>query len=430
MKKRTGTILDYAGEAASVIGDPDLPAFKPGTPSEHEHGVVYYAPWEVVGDGFSEHSRRTAMALQKAGVNVHLRSYGARTFIARTDEELRIDRSVAHMTNASIKNYDVQIFQFVPTDEKLQSHTVHRFFGPDELAAINSTKIIYGVWERQMISSSAVRCLNQMAAVWTACEDNRQMLIRCGVKEENIWVIPVPFTSDDPLLALRQKKRAPGPVRFYHIGKWEPRKEQRNILGAFLMAFRPGEAKIYMRSSSLVTKVTDYPQSPEVCIHEWLKNDLVKSNGWTVEKANEDILLIKKRLNDAQILQLHSTGDVYVTLSRGEGFDMPAFDAKLAGNLLVYTPSGGPQDFASVDDVLVPTDGEVKCNPFYGWGNSTYLDYDIEDAVLAMKKARTMIFTGRKREQDLNQLESFHEQSVGDAMAASVNEVIASYMPR
>lgn len=429
-KKWTGTIMDYAGEAGSVIGDGTIPAFKPGRPSEHEHGVAYFAPWETPADGFSEHSRRTAMALQKAGKNVHLRSYGARMFIARTDEELKIDRAVRHMTDASIKIYDVQIFQFVPTDERIQSHTVHRYFGPEELAAINSTKIIYNVWERQCVSDSVVRCLNQMAQVWVACQDNKEMLERCGVKEDKIRVIPIPFQESDPLFELRKQKRVPGPVRFYHIGKWEPRKEQRNILGAFLMAFKPGEAKIYLRSSELRTRVEAYPQSPEVCVHEWMNHELVQSNGWTIEKANEDILLIKRRLTDQQILQLHRMGDVYVTMSRGEGFDMPAFDAKIAGNLMVYVPSGGPQDFASDDDVMVPTCGEITCNPFYGWKDATYLDYEVEDAVRGLRQARQLILGGRSRpdiSSGLGKLEVFREGSVGLLMSSCVDEVIASY---
>ena len=424
---KTGTILDYMGEAQAVVGDGTVEPFKPGRPSEHEHGVVYYAPWETLGDGFSEHSRRTALALQKAGKNVHLRSYGARMFIARTDEELVVDRALSHMTNASIKFYDAQIFHLVPTDEKLQTHMVHRFFGPDELKAINAMKIISSVWERQWVSPSTVQCLNQVAKIWVACEDNRQMLIRCGVEGKKIWVIPVPFRDDDPLLKIRSQARVPGPVRFYHIGKWEPRKEQRNILGAFLMAFKPGDAKIYLRSSELKTKVEDYPQSPEICVHEWMDHETVKANGWTIEKANQDIFLVKKRLTDPQILQLHRMGDVYVTMSRGEGFDMPAFDSKLAGNLMVYVPSGGPQDFASPDDVVVPTSGEITCHPFYNWGESTYLDYELEDAVAGLKKAREMILAGRKREQELGRLEVFRESVVGQAMSKCIDEVIAGY---
>jgi len=425
---KTGTILDYMGEAQGVIGDNELEPFKPGKPSEHEHGVVYYAPWDTLADGFSEHSRRTALALQKAGKNVHLRTFGARMFIARSAEELVVDRLVAHLTNASIKTYDAQIFQFVPTDEKLQRHVVHQFWGPDELAAINSMKIIYNVWERQWVSPAVVYCLNQMARVWVACEDNRQMLKRCGVDGKKIWVIPVPFREDDPLLKIRSQVRVPGPVRFYHIGKWEPRKEQRNILGAFLMAFKPGEAKIYLRSAQLNTPVEDYPQSPEVCVHEWMKNEDVQANGWSIEKANQDIFLVKKRLTDQQIHQLHRMGDVYVTMSRGEGFDMPAFDAKLAGNLMVYVPSGGPQDFASTDDVIVPTSGEITCHPFYGWGESTYLDYELEDAVAGLKKAREMILDGRKRERELGRLDHFTEGCVGMTMSVCVDEVIASYV--
>jgi hypothetical protein len=77
--------------------------------------------------------------------------------------------------------------------------------------------------------------------------------------------------------------------------------------------------------------------------------------------------MIRERLTEKQMVGLHRWADVYVSASHGEGFDMPAFDSVLAGNRLVYTASGGPEDFASPDDFLVPWAGHEPTHAWYDW---------------------------------------------------------------
>ncbi len=122
------------------------------------------------------------------------------------------------------------------------------------------------------------------------------------------------------------------------------------------------------------------------------------------------------------MLELHRMGDVYLSLSRGEGFDMPAFDAKLSGNLMVYTPSGGPQDFCGEFDQVVPISGIVECDPFYNWPKEArYLDYDVAAAARAIQRAMSLVTSGT-RERGLD-LTWFSAERVGRRMAADLEEL-------
>jgi glycosyltransferase involved in cell wall biosynthesis len=421
-------------EAPSPL-DPSWPAANPNwRKSEHAHGVGFFAPWEEVFAGFPEHARRNAVALDATGLAVHLRSCrGGMQFFASRDleaarayEQLKTD--LAPLLNAEVKCYDAEIWQIISEDTSLFriAGPTHHWLDPSEHAHVLSRRIIYTVFERDRVSEDAAQCLNRVAQVWVANDYDRQMLVRCGVSEERVRVVPMPYFPADPHLALNERKRLAGPVRFYHVGKWEPRKEHRNIIGAFLLAFEPGEAKLYIKTSTRGPVLsTDYPQSPAEATSRWLADPRVRDRGWTLEAFNRDVIIIQRRLTMAQMLQLHRQGDVYVTLSRGEGFDMPAFDAKLSGNLMVFTPSGGPQSFAGKHDVPVNRCGSVPCDPFYGWGEAEYIDYRLEDAIDALRYAKDRVERGeRMRGIDLER--HFSAAAVGSLMRRCVEEVCAT----
>jgi len=416
-RETTGSILDFQGH-----GDYDgqSEAFHPGwKQAEHEEGVAYICPWEDPYAGFPEHSRRCARALDDTGMPTHMRSIDPSIqwhmyFEVGGADKVELSDQYNDLLSKSIKRTLVEIYQIVPEDSLLQRLTTSRWLDPKQLEAVNRFRIISCVFERDRVSDYAVKAFNRVGMVWVANRQDKAMLKRCGV--ERVAVVPIPHFPDDPLLSLQERKRQPGPVRFYHIGKWEPRKAHHEMLGVFLMAFKPGEAKLYFKTS---TKAPDYatierlakipegdprrfqsgpvpgdggyPSSPEESVHEWMKNELIVANGWTIELVNQNIHLIKRRVSPEQIRQLHKLGDVYLSLSRGEGFDMPAYDAKLAGNMVVYTPSGGPQDFATGSDILVLGSGDVPCHPFYRWGDARYLDWRYEDAVGALTRAKERV---------------------------------------
>ena len=393
------SILDFQGSVASAGTDHDK-GFHPGwRAAEHDVGVSFKAPWEDPFSGFPEHARRCARSLNDAGLVVHLRSIDpSMQFQQRFEggaDSSNVVEQYKEMISRSVKSYLVEICQVVADDSMLQRLVTHRFMEPEDLKRINRYKIISTVFERDRVSPDAVRCLNAVAQVWVANNKDVSMLVGCGVHPDRVCVVPIPHFPDDPLLELRGRQRQPGPVRFYHIGKWEHRKAHHEMVGAFMMAFKPSEAKLYFKTSTKAPDFgIDYPSSPEASIKLWLQDKRTADNGWDLRAANGNIFLIKQRITAERIRQLHKTGDVYLSMSRGEGFDMPAYDAKLAGNLMVYTPSGGPQDFAAPDDVLVQAPDTVQCHPFYRWGDARYLDWPIENAVAGLRDAKQKIEAG------------------------------------
>lgn len=417
----TGTILDYAG--SSMFGKPDEPD-KQWRKREHEHGVSYICPWEDPFSGFPEHARRCARALNDAGMHVHLRSSDPKEQWFLGDDggaRVAVREKYADLLNASIQNYLVEIHQIVPTDTFLQQLVTHRFIDPAMLEHINKYKIVSTVWERDRISEDAARCLNAVGQCWVANDHDAEMLSRCGVDKSKLRVVRMPYFPDDPHLKLNGRKRLPGPPRFVHIGKWEPRKEHRNMLGAFMMAFKPGAAKFYLKTSSRGPKLEGYPESPDEAIATWFEDARVRANGWELKSVNENIFVIRRKVSTAQIFELHRLADCYVSLSRGEGFGMPDMDSKLAGNLLVYTPSGGPQAFAGELDERVEPTGSIPCHPFYRWGDAHYLDYNVEDAAAALQRAAAKIIDGKRtRGCDLSH---FQASVVGKKMRANIEEL-------
>lgn len=394
-----------------------------GRAADFEKGVILKGPWETFADGFSEHTRRNARAMAMGGVPVALRSISPRIRIA-SGEELQIDEQYGDLLNRTIALTTAQVIQLVPHDGSLQSFTTHRFYTVEQQAYLNARKVFYAVWERfSGLQEDDREALKRVGQVWVPCEANRAFLISEGVPEEKVRVMPCPFLPNDTLLAqaaTMQRKRNEKPT-FYHIGKWEPRKEQRNILGAFLAAFRPGECSLLVKTSDKSPFFDGYPPSVAVAVSDWLADPAVQKNGWTKENVGQDVRVVQKRLSQNTLNLLHLTSDCYVTLARGEGFDMPAFDAKLVGNLMLYVPSGGPQDFAHPEDVRVEPSGFVPAHPFYRWHKgSTYLDYPFEAAVEGFRAAAKKIRNGVTAKRDLS---SFSGAEVGKRMAASLREL-------
>ena len=426
-----GTILDFLAHGPAESADVRQVAFRQGQKATHESGLLYMGPWEMLADGFAEHTRRSVRALAGTGVPLQLRSFSqdAAAAQAQNDEVVAMEETMRPMLRASIGRYEAMIYQLVPWDSLLQFLTTHQHYTTAELAVLNASRALYTVWERDRISVAARSALNRVAQAWVACQANADMLAENGVRPEAIRVIPCPFFPDDPHIALRDRVRHRGRPRFYHIGKWEPRKAQDRIILAFMRAFRPGEAMLIMKVSPLgpQAKVDPYPRDYGAAVRAALEHPEVKANGWTLTSVagKHSLLFITERLPAAKIVELHAAGDVYVSMSRGEGFDMPALDAKLAGNSMVYTPSGGTQAFAGPEDECVPKTGRVLCHPFYKWNTDAgYIDYDVDEAVQAMRRAAAGFL--RTTRGGLSSLDFCSAAVVGAKMRQCVEEVIAN----
>lgn len=423
----TGTILDYEGLMPGI-------GWKDNTrPSDHAEGYLWQGPWQAIADGFAEHCRRQALALHQAGAVVQLRGLSNRA-VEDPAAHAKNEAKLAEMLDASVSRYAAEIYMMVPTERLMERLLLPRIrsdgalaLEAPEQALVDAHRVLYTVWERDRLSRGAVDIMKRLGQCWVGCRENQAMLVRSGLDPARVKVVPCPHFPDDPHLALQGRARKPGPPRFYHIGKWEPRKAQDRIFEAFLLAFRPGEAFLSMRASPLGQPVKGYPQSMHHALMDLLQRPDIQTNGWASKTVMRSVRLYPERMNEGELLCLHREGDVYVTLSRGEGFDMPAMDAKLSGNLMLFTPSGGPQDFCGGKDCQVPKTGMIPAHEMYEWADTRYLDFNVADAVSGM---RTMAERAVEHDHSADAyLSNFTAATVGELMLANLFELARQAEP-
>ena len=241
----------------------------------------------------------------------------------------------------------------------------------NEMKVYQST-IVYTPWERTTVAQDVVEVLNRCAEVWVHGEWAVEIFKKAGV--ENVYAIPAPYDPDTSpacqIAAPRGSERVPDGKRFYAIGKWEPRKNYDALLGAFLLEFSPKEkASLFLKTHEWGAW-ENYPTVAE-SVEKWLARSEVYLQGWNLESFNRRVRIVSKKLPEEQITKLHQDNNIYVSCSHAEGWDLPAFDARCAGNRLVYTGWGGPGDFAGDEDECIAVSKGANrltpVHPGYGW---------------------------------------------------------------
>lgn len=323
-------------------------------------GTEFRAPWALWGVGICTVWRRMARALSDAGVPVQLALdpfYGA--------AQPRAAQEIADLLRAIQVNASIGAF---PTRGDREQ--------ADVINAMASRHALTTMIERDRIGPLSVAAANRIPQWWLPCQANVEAFRRSGVQSHRLHKVHVPFFSNDQHLGLVGRARS-GPTHFYRVGVVDARKDQAKMLLAFLRAFKPGEALLTVKTTHLAQDLSPPLDDPEV-----------RRNGWEHASVARDVRIVHDVWEEHQLIDLHRRGDVYLSLSHGEGWDMPAFDALLSGNHMIYTESGGPQEFAGEGDLLVPTSRMVQCDPAYGWEpDAQWVDFEVDDVVRQMREA-------------------------------------------
>lgn len=330
--------------------------------------LVFETLWQNSADGWSTASRAYARAMASAGVDVRLKSWAR-------DVELdeAVAREIPPKMREPVSDWDYHVFSC-----PLGSPEKHREVGTFELFhKLNKPpRFFYTMFERRRVQPEIITELNRLEGVWVPCSMNHRVLVEAGCRT-SAW-IPYPYFDDDPYLSLPPPRREPR--TFLWIGRWEPRKAPHNLIRAFFRAFKPGEAR-------LILKIGPSPWVRSSYLGPYDVIGVNLGRGWTRAAAAKDIEVVEGRLTLEEMRALHARSDVYVSASRGEGIDLPAFAAKLAGRRVVTTASGGPEDFLDEDDIVVPSTQDLAA-PEYEWiwgPGALYTDYDIETLACAME---------------------------------------------
>ena len=140
-----------------------------------------------------------------------------------------------------------------------------------------------------------------------------------------------PELSEEQFQARVAAQYTDAPYTYYWIGSWaDERKNALGVLKAYLTTFNSKDRVLLkMVVSSLNQEDVDA---------------LVRSLGLYDLPAVE-FLGYNPRLTDEQMRDLHVNADCYVTLSRGEGWGLGAFEAALTGNSVIAPAHGSFPDF-------------------------------------------------------------------------------------
>jgi len=380
----------------------EKPYFGPGTEADVPFAVLYQGEYETLGDGTAMAVRRHARALAATGIPVKLLSFSG-TYVnaqgVRQPAHLGIpdavEREVGALRHTSATTLTPQIKHAVVTSaEQLRNLLTPRgaiWVGGDMLQTVRLRRdicrrtILYTVWERDGIDAEMASEMSRCGELWVPCEQNRSMLIASGVHAHKIVVVPHPYDPDDALNKLLRRKPDPSWRLFYSIGRWEPRKAYAELIEAFLRAFTPDDQVLLTIKYSGGGHWENYP-TPTEALERALALPEVASK-WSAEQALQRVRLAGQHVSRDGILELHFYNNLYVSCSHGEAFNFGAFEAKQAGNRMVYTTFGGVRDYAASDDVDIPTLEVEPVPESYRWGGARWGAVRVPELMAALRRA-------------------------------------------
>jgi hypothetical protein len=147
------------------------------------------------------------------------------------------------------------------------------------------------------------------------------------VPKEKILTLPHTY---DPAHWPVVKKRRDSPFTFYSVLGWSERKNPIGLLKAYFSAFS-AEDDVVLR-----IKTTGYSRDDV---------ELLKASvGYSAEELPK-LEILTEHLSHEDMVWFHSVGHVFVTAARGEGWNLPAFEASVMGNRVIAPDWGGHLEY-------------------------------------------------------------------------------------
>jgi GT2 family glycosyltransferase len=199
-----------------------------------------------------------------------------------------------------------------------------------------------------------VRQANAMDEVWVPSAFNRDGLLRCGLKKP-VHIIPLGVDANYFHPDIAAWPNPAGEFVFLSLFEWGERKEPWLLLKAFNEEFSSTEPV------RLLCKIMN--RDPQVRVKEEIRRLCLKASGGRIS------YLFNLEFEHYQLGALYRSADCFVTVSRGEGWDMPLMEAMACGLPAIATDWGAHQEFVHAGiayplDVRGTVPAVAKC-PYY-----------------------------------------------------------------
>jgi glycosyltransferase involved in cell wall biosynthesis len=187
--------------------------------------------------------------------------------------------------------------------------------------------VAYTTWEA-FTSPLGVANFKSFDQVWVPSGITQATLRNTGIVSE---IVPHAFDDEAPFQVDTGSTRKPDETyRFYYIGAWTSRKNPAGVIRAYIHAFRPDDpVELVLQcagasADSLMAAVAQCGLS---------QHEIPRINFSNQRRADDEI--------DA----LHRRCDCFVTASRGESWNLPAFEAMLHGRHIITPGNLGSNEF-------------------------------------------------------------------------------------
>jgi glycosyltransferase involved in cell wall biosynthesis len=240
--------------------------------------------------------------------------------------------------------------ELASADAPTVAHLVPEYYPLVQSVLDGGRFVAHTVWESDRLPQHWPDLLNATDRVIVPTGWNRDVFVASGVRAP-VHVVPHVATAPEPGDSGAGLGLDPDDYAFYTIGRWDERKAVFLAVEAYLRAFTADDPVV------LVIKTGPRLEMPP---GEWgAGNPMSWTTPWQVASLVRQfrkparVRLEVELWTDDRIAGLHTRGDCYLTLARGEGWAIGAFDASAYGNPVIATGWGGFLEYLDEDNAFL-----------------------------------------------------------------------------
>jgi glycosyltransferase involved in cell wall biosynthesis len=261
--------------------------------------------------------------------------------------------------------------------------------------------ILYSMFEASIVNEEWRKASSAMDMVIVPCEYSRQAFLATGVRQSALTVVPlginpVEFNPDvEPMQFIDpdgERLIAKYPIRVMNMQELGPRKNIEGLVRAWIVATSSG---VMNRSACLILKISAYSSGR---YHKLAETLAAVRHELGISKNDHAPIFINCRLFQYdEVAKYMAVATHYITMSRGEGWDLPAMQAAALGKILIVPNHSSYRDWASDARVKMLRDGkEVKAaaeGPLKGiYGQATWTEPSVEEAISVLQSLPSTVF--------------------------------------
>ena len=246
-----------------------------------------------------------------------------------------------------VKNFEPQINLII-------NESNHHYFYED----YKSPKIAYSMYETTEFPHDFINQLKTFNQVWVPSQWQKQCLIKQNISENKIKIVPLGV--DSKIFNLENKKFR-SKFTFAIFGRWDERKSTKDIIKCFKELF--GNNK----NIELLISV-DNPYDID-----GLKNTETRLKHFDLESENIKILNF---LNRQDYIDCLKSIHVFLSCSKGEGWNLPLIEAMACGVPCIYSECSGQLEFAKNYGIPIKIQKMEKASKYIAEQFCKFIDGD------------------------------------------------------